>query len=225
MLLKITFIVCILLSSNIYAQSFLRGLRIGGVGSTTGIGAELSYQAEFSTLSSWRLRGAYTTVAFDKAQQFGMEKGKSIDLRPNLQKKVAQVLLDYFPFVRKRWHLTGGIAYNLEQTYRFEASTQTGVSLGGIDIEANDFGTIRGGIQWNTWMPYLGLGYLANLYREKIWLSVDLGSYYMGNPNLDLTYDGFLETTTLDEQIPQIEHNLRNYSYYPYLSLGLGWKF
>jgi hypothetical protein len=98
MLSKITFIICILLSSNIYAQSFLRGKRIGGVASTTGIGAELSYQAEFSTLSSWRLRGAYTTVAFDKTQQFGMDKGKSIDLRPNLQKKVAQVLLDYFPF-------------------------------------------------------------------------------------------------------------------------------
>lgn len=220
------FIFCLfLLSFNLDAQNPVQGLRLGALASSTGIGAELSYQPYFRSLNSWRLRVVYTSVAFQKPQQFSMDKGKSIDLSPNLQKKVAQFLIDYFPFKRKRWHLSTGLAYNVDQTYRFEVSTETGVSLGGIDIEANDFGTIRGGVRWNTWMPYLGFGYLANLYREKVWLNIDLGTYYMGSPKLDISYDGFLETTTLDEEIPKIEHNLRNYSYYPYLSLGLGWKF
>jgi hypothetical protein len=225
MFTKLIIIYFALLALPIVAQNPFNGLRVGGHASTTGIGAELSYQFNSSPWSSWRIRGAYTYVGFNKAQQFGMDKGKSIDLSPNLQKKVAQLSLDYFPFKRKRWHLSTGFAYNVDQTYRFEVSTETGVSLGGIDIEANDFGTIRGGVKWNTWMPYLGFGYLANLYREKVWLNIDLGTYYMGSPKLDISYDGFLETTTLDEEIPKIEHNLRNYSYYPYLSLGLGWKF
>ena len=225
MFTKLIIIYFALLALPIVAQNPFNGLRVGGHASTTGIGAELSYQFNSSPWSSWRIRGAYTYVGFNKAQQFGMDKGKSIDLRPNLEKKVAQLLVDYFPFRRKHWHLTGGMAYNFEQRYRFEASTETGLSLGGIVIEAKDFGIIQGGVRWNTLMPYLGMGYLANLYKNKLWLSVDLGSYYMGSPRLDITYEGFLETTTLDEEIPKIEHNLRNYSYYPYLAMGLGWKF
>jgi hypothetical protein len=42
----------------------------------------------------------------------------------------------------------------------------------------------------------------------------------MGNPSLDLAYEGFLETTTLDSQVPQIEHNMTHYSFYPKIGLS-----
>jgi hypothetical protein len=44
----------------------------------------------------------------------------------------------------------------------------------------------------------------------------------MGRPRLDIEYEGFLETTNLKTDILKIEHNIRNYSFYPLL--GFKWK-
>jgi hypothetical protein len=56
----------------------------------------------------------------------------------------------------------------------------------------------------------------------------ELGMYYLGKPKVILNYDGFLETTTIDEQIPKVEENLSGYRYLPaltlFVSVGIGKK-
>jgi hypothetical protein len=211
------------LPCSLYSQSFIQGGGVSLLASSSGLGLEFSWQKPSSPNLRYRL--GYTYFEFLKTQRINMEKQKNIDLTPQLRKQVLYGVVDYFPFKKKRWHVSAGLAYNIKDQYQFKANTETGVIFGGIEIYAEDFGTIKGDIRWSKLMPYLGIGYVANLYKDKVLLGIDIGSYYMGSPKLNLSYEGFLETTTLDEEIPKIEHNLRGYSYYPNIAFTLGYRF
>ncbi|MDI9862197.1 hypothetical protein [Flectobacillus roseus] len=200
-------------------QQFYQNLGLGISASTMGIGPELSYYP--AKYRHWGVRAHWVQFSYKDPIHIGMANEKSLDIKPTIQKQVGAIYLDYFPFKKQRWHVFGGLSYNLKQDYLFNVTTKTGVSLGGIDIQATDFGSINLGIKWSEWMPALGLGYLGNIYKNRLLLGVDFGLSYMGSPKLQVSYEGFLETTTLDEQIPKLERNIRNYSYYPNLNFQL----
>ncbi|MGX7689883.1 hypothetical protein ACWA1C_22130 [Flectobacillus roseus] len=203
-------------------QRGFQDMALGVSASTMGVGPEISYYPQ--KYPQFGVRFHWVQFGFNDSIHINMADKKSLDIKPTIQKQVGGLYLDFFPFKKKHWHLFTGLSYNLKQDYLFNVTTKTGVSLGGIDIQATDFGSINLGIKWSNWMPAFGLGYLGNLYKNRVLLGVDLGMSYMGSPKLQVSYDGFLETTTLDEQIPKLERNIRNYSYYPNLNFQLKYR-
>ncbi|MCY1369134.1 hypothetical protein D9M69_561550 [compost metagenome] len=57
--------------------------------------------------------------------------------------------------------------------------------------------------------------------KNRVGLGFDLGFFYLGSPRLSLDYEGFLETTTIDDELVKIQHNMRGYRYYPYVSVQM----
>lgn len=212
-------IFCLLSAVMVNGQKFTQDIGLGVSASTMGVGPEISYYPEKYT--HFGIRFHWVQFGFNDSLHINMANKKSLDIKPTIQRQVGAFYLDYFPFKKKRWHLFGGVSYNIKQDYLFNVTTKTGVSLGGIDIQPTDFGSINLGIKWSEWMPALGFGYLGNLYKNRLLLGVNFGVSYMGSPKLQVSYEGFLETTTLDEQIPKLERNIRNYSYYPNLNFQL----
>lgn len=212
-------IFCLLSAVMVNGQKFTQDIGLGVSASTMGVGPEISYYPERYT--HFGIRFHWVQFGFNDSLHINMANKKSLDIKPTIQRQVGAFYLDYFPFKKKRWHLFGGVSYNIKQEYLFNVTTKTGVSLGGIDIQPTDFGSINLGIKWSEWMPALGFGYLGNLYKNRLLLGVNFGVSYMGSPKLQVSYEGFLETTTLDEQIPKLERNIRNYSYYPNLNFQL----
>jgi len=212
-------IFCLLSTVMVNGQKFTQDIGLGVSASTMGVGPEISYYPE--KYPHFGIRFHWVQFGFNDSLHINMANKKSLDIKPTIQRQVGAFYLDYFPFKKKRWHLFGGVSYNIKQDYLFNVTTKTGVSLGGIDIQPTDFGSINLGIKWSEWMPTLGFGYLGNLYKNRLLLGVNFGVSYMGSPKLQVSYEGFLETTTLDEQIPKLERNIRNYSYYPNLNFQL----
>lgn len=212
-------IFCLLSAVMVNGQKFTQDIGLGVSASTMGVGPEISYYPE--KYPHFGIRFHWVQFGFNDSLHINMANKKSLDIKPTIQRQVGAFYLDYFPFKKKRWHLFGGVSYNIKQDYLFNVTTKTGVSLGGIDIQPTDFGSINLGIKWSEWMPALGFGYLGNLYKNRLLLGVNFGVSYMGSPKLQVSYEGFLETTTLDEQIPKLERNIRNYSYYPNLNFQL----
>lgn len=53
---------------------------------------------------------------------------------------------------------------------------------------------------------------------------INIGFLYMGSPKIKAQFEGFLESTTLDTEMANIQKNLKNYSFLPMLSVNLRYK-
>jgi hypothetical protein len=73
-------------------------------------------------------------------------------------------------------------------------------------------------------MPYAGVGLGKVVPKRRLSVGGEMGFFYMGKPRVSLDYSGFLETTTIDEQIPTVERNLSGYRFLPTLTISLTYR-
>ncbi len=191
-----------------------------GVGlSSRGFGAEVGLK--FTEKDKFSLRANVAYFGYSKPQSIKMDKGSSVDIFPQVASVVMGCLIDYHPFKKKIFRLTGGLSYEIIQQYDVSFNSTSGLNLGGLQIASDDFGNIQFGIKWNALRPYLGFGFGKPNMTKRIGIGFDMGISYMGSPKLKLGYEGFLETTTIDEEIKKIEKNMSGYSYYPYIAVQI----
>ncbi|AFK05410.1 hypothetical protein Emtol_4287 [Emticicia oligotrophica DSM 17448] len=201
-------------------KCFVDGISIGlttkGVSLGTEVGLRNLKKVKFGIYSHF--------LRFHQTQQINFEENSSIDIFPKINTFTLGFLTYYYPLKKKNFRLAAGVSGELIQKYQVKLSTQTGLKTGGLEIAKDDFGEISFGIKWSRVRPYLGIGFGQMNLRKRLSGAVDIGCYYMGSPQLQINYEGFLETTTIDTEIKKIERNMKGYSFYPLISLSLRYK-
>ncbi len=144
-----------------------------------------------------------------------------VNVNPDLTLGVVQGSLKWHPFKRSSFFVTGGAGYTWHPDMTFNITTDGKLTFGGLEMQAADVGVIDVGFRWSNLLGYGGLGFGRNVPRKRLGFGVELGTYYLGKPRIDLKYEGFLETTTIDQEIPKIERNLSGYRWLPSLQLHL----
>lgn len=188
-----------------------------------GVGIESVLWKNQSKTIDIRLNSFY--IGYKKKNLLEMDKGTSVEILPNIENLSFGCLIDYFPFRNKLFRLSGGLESQIIQNYQATFSSNTGLNLGGLQISSEDFGVVSFGIKWNTIRPYIGLGFGRANSSRRLSLCSDIGTYFMGSPNLNINYEGFLETTTIDDSIKKIETNMSGYKFYPHISIILRYNF
>jgi hypothetical protein len=216
---SIVYVCCLFVELAVYGQnSAEKRWEAGLVASTYGVGG----QVIFHVTPRWQVQGAFQQLRHNQLYTIELQDSTSLQAKPAILTRFADLKVGFAPFQKRpHFRVLGGISGALQQEYRGFFSTETGIALGGATISATDFGTVEAGIRWNTWRPYLGLGWRKGMGRSRFSLRTELGVYYLGSPQLDVAYEGFLETTRLSEDIQVIEQNMKNYSFYPHLGLSL----
>lgn len=154
-------------------------------------------------------------MAFQRPLSVKLDSNSNLLIKPNIKRLHLDLGLLYQPF-KFPLLLSAGFKILPVQKMSLDLSTATGIKLDGFLISSEDFGLVKVSNQWSNVQPFLGLTWL-----KKRW-QFQMGCAYMGRPRLDIEYEGFLETTNLKTDILTIEHNIRNYSFYPLL--GFKWK-
>jgi len=189
--------------------------------STLGGGLEGSFRFTAKPVS---IRAGLNYIAFKKPLQFETAKDSYLNVQPDLYSGHVYLLGDYH-FLKKRWlRATAGLAYAPLQRYATFLDTDGDLKLGEMTIPENEFGNTDLEIRWNRLKPYLGLGLGRQVMRKRVGLGLDLGVFHLGSPRLRLNYEGFLETTTIDEEIDKIQRNMRGYRFYPYVSIQIKYR-
>lgn len=189
--------------------------------STLGGGLEAGFRFTARPVS---IRAGVNYAAFKKPLQFETAQDSYLHVQPDLYSGHVYFLADYH-FLKKRWlRATAGLAYAPFQHYSAFFDTQGDLKLGKMTIPENEFGNTDLEIRWNSLKPYLGLGFGRQVMRKRVGLGLDLGVFHLGSPKLQLNYEGFLETTTIDEEIEKIQQNMRGYRFYPYVALSVKYK-
>ncbi|MGV3560438.1 hypothetical protein [Larkinella arboricola] len=186
------------------------GLQLG----TTGAGIQL---ARVLTPDS-RLVGRVGVSYFAYNQPFQVKAGEGkLHITPDLVMGIALASVKWHPFKTNPFFLTGGAGYTWRPDLKANLIAEGDVKFGGLQISEENVGVIHANVRWRNVLGYAGLGYGRSTPVRRLGFAVELGCYYLGSPTVDLHYTGFLETTTIDEQIPVIQNNLRNYRFLPSL--------
>lgn len=199
-------------------------VNIGVKGGTLGIGLE----AGVDLSDTFALRGGINYLTFDFDSTISQ-----IDYNFEPQFFNGSLLLDWHPFSNSFRLTAGGYLNNNEMkvdgTYRKDLipSEYAGFS------DLSDLAKVKGSVDFNTFAPYVGLGWTSNQGDSGWGVNLDLGVMFQGSPKVSELYiDGPLEigshpivTEFLDEERKAIEDDLENFEYYPVASISLNYKF
>ncbi|HEY6240888.1 MAG TPA: hypothetical protein VIW78_08620, partial [Burkholderiales bacterium] len=197
------------------------GIRAG----TLGAGAEISYAV--SQRLALRL-GADTYTRTGTVTKLDIE----YDAKAKLQ--TASLLADWFPFANN-FRLSLGVMYNGNKVTGTGKPTAGTFTINGVPYQASDVGTLDATVDFKKTAPYFGIGYGRPINGGLSFL-FDLGVMFQGKPIATLTASCGPTAPQGSAQCNQIgsdvaaeqataDEKLKNFKYYPVLSLGLAYTF
>ncbi|RIV23431.1 hypothetical protein DYU11_10535 [Fibrisoma montanum] len=224
---RLFFLLC-LINTSLYAQSTpgfeprpASQYQVGIQAGTTGIG--LYGERLLDQAHRLALRVGVNYLAYRQPVRLKTADDSYVVIDPDFMISLAHAGLRWNPFKRSSFFVTAGAGYTWNPALRFVLTAENTVNFGGLVMTAEDVGTIRAGLRWNPVVAYLGTGFGRVIPRRRLTVGVELGGYYLGKPTVELDYEGFLETTTIDEQVPIVERNLAGYRYLPVLNLNVAY--
>ncbi|SOD91829.1 hypothetical protein [Spirosoma fluviale] len=189
---------------------------------TTGPGVFYSRQLSSARRLTVRLGGHY--ISYQKQIRVEAATDSYVQIKPDFTIGVAEANLIWHPFRRSSFYVTGGIAYTWHPDLRLTLTTEDKLTLDGLELLPQDVGTVNLAFHWHPLVGYLGWGFGRTIPKSRFGAGVEMGLFYLGKPSVSLDYEGFLETTTIDEQVPAVERNLSNYRYLPSINLTVSYR-
>lgn len=198
----------------------LKGLFLGGMGSTNGWGGEVKYVFN----KRFTLRGGYETLNLTQNFDYMQE---SIDFTATLDYQTGSVfLIGDFSYTRNLY-LSGGVMFN---SFNPEISGEavSGMQYGDITIPPSMIGDFSMSIIPEMKVsPYGALGVRSFFGKRKsvIW-TTEVGSFYMGAPQIEIEASGLIAPTAdpAHGQKEKLEHQINQYKFYPVVKMGLAIK-
>ena len=197
---------------------------IGVKGGTLGAGLE----AGVDLSDNFALRGG---INYLKYSFHATISNIDYDFEPEF--KSGSLLLDWHPFTNS-FKLTAGTYINsnevdVEGTYRKDLIPAEYASY----ADLADLAKVKGTVDFNTFAPYVGLGWASNQGDHGWGVSLDLGVMFQGSPDISELYvDDPLGlgsdprvTEFLGDERQAIQDELDKFQYYPVASIAVSYKF
>lgn len=199
------------------------GLGVSTRVGTLGIGVDVA--KSFTSQFNGRLGFNFGNININRTDS-------GIDYSSQLNLSSVQLFGDYYPFARSNFRVTGGlVAQNNRFSVTGKPSGSGTYTIDGNQVSASNVGTLSGEYKYgNSIAPYLGIG-IGNAATEGLSFNADLGVMFTGSPKVSLNASNPTFNTTpitrtqLDNQARQTENDLRGFSVYPVLSIGLSYGF
>lgn len=208
----------LLISQGIFAQDMSIGAALKG--STMGYGADVVFQ--FHERMTARL--GYDQLAlgpFDFTfDESGIKYGASATV------KTGSVTALYDFYIAKIFFVTAGVGLNNFNAHAV-GEADSGLPWGDIVVPAEKIGNfdilVEPGLKLS---PYLGLGLGRTLGTNLVGFAFELGSYYMGGPDLTIQSSGLIAPTSNPAfgQEELFESQLSQYYLYPVVKFSLSFN-
>lgn len=196
------------------------GLAIGGLASTNGLGVNIVYALN----KRFAVRGGFEQLSFSRDFNF-MEDEIDYDATLNFKTGSFSLLADYYFF--RHIYITGGLGFNRFNPV-IEGHAVSDLKYGDISIPPEQIGnfsiTVEPGLKIS---PYMGLGFGRNIgLKRKVAFNFEVGSYYMGSPDVSIYSTGLLSPTSdpVHGQKDVFEKQLASLRFYPVLKMGISVK-
>lgn len=208
----------ILIASMIMSPaSWAADVFVGGHGGLLGLGVEVGLD-----FGKTRVRAQLNQYDIDETDDYD-----GIDYDITLDLESFGVLVDYAPF-DGAFYLTAGL-YDNGTEISGDADV-TNAEIGDVVLPGDN--TVYTDVGFDGTAPYLGLGWrFMNNGKDKsgLGVSVDLGVYMNGDPDVEVTTSDETFNATFEDDIAKeeqaIEDDLDDVEMLPVAKIGLSWYF
>lgn len=173
-------------------------------------------------------------LSYDTWKRTFTQNNNNGNYNVDLKLQNLSALLDWYPFGGV-FRTTLGLVANGNKADLTAASVSGTYTFNGVTYTASDVGSYSGELKFNSTAPYLGIGWGNPVAKDKTWGFVsDVGVIFQGSPKVTSSVTcGSALTPTQCAQLQsdvatsatQLEQDLKNYKYYPVISIGLSYRF
>ena len=152
------------------------------------------------------------------------ESVDDIEYDLDLEWRSIALFADWHPF-DSSFRFTAGVLRNNNEVSG--STTSSTITIGdtvyrGVGLDAD--------VEFNSFAPYLGLGWQTGLLKERGWgFNVDLGIMYQGAGSVSLTPTGLaadlVDPDDVAREEQRFEEDIEDYKYYPVFSFGVSYRF
>lgn len=175
------------------------GIGITVKGGSLGVGAE----GTLGLIPLVNLRGGLSLLNIKHSLSAG-----DIDYDADLELKSAHILADLHPIPFRGFRLSGGLLYNANgltltksppRVDLFAVELSPPIEVGGRTYQASDVGTLVNEVDFNTTVPYVGIGW-GNAAASRFVIAVEVGVMFQGSPQVTSRATGPISTDPTFQQ-------------------------
>lgn len=208
----------ILVAGPAAVASEMDGVAVELKAGTLGTGLEVNYA----------INSKFTVgLGLNKFSRSTSDSADNIDYDVDLDLQTFALLGSYHPFAGT-FRLTGGIMNNGNEL-KMKAKPTGTYDIGGATYTAAQVGSLAATVDFNTLVPYLGLGW-GKSATSGFGATFDIGVLFQGSPNVSFTANGTLASdptfqANLKQEEANAEDDIKGFTMYPVISLGLNYRF
>jgi hypothetical protein len=133
------------------------------------------------------------------------------------------LLADYTPFKSApAFRLVGGAAYFVRAKGGMHVQPSDNYTYGDIVLNEEQVGYLNMDIDWKGIAPYAGIGLFRVIPKHRFNVNLDLGTYYLKQPDVKIVGTGILKGNNTQEG--QLKENVKDYRWLPVLQLNFSYK-
>ena len=210
------FIMACLSLSSIQAQSkqekelgFFNSLAIGANVGTTGwgidvatpLGNHLALRTGFTIMPNFSYSDDVdVSINYTSSYIPDGQIPASIEVEGTMGRTAGEILLNYYPFKRSSFFLTGGAVFGGDKVIKVKGHSdelaqyqdlagKAGIEIGDYTIPVDQNGNVSGGIKVSSFRPYIGLGFGRIVPKNKrVGFLFELGVQVHGTPEVYTDY-------------------------------------
>ncbi len=177
--------------------------------STLGYGLGMAFQTTDSVV---------TRVGFNQFNKTYTKTSGSVNYSGDLKLSSADLLAD--------WHLFGGITH-LTAGLLYNNNKVDLTSVGSYSINGNSYtGTLNSTVTFRKVSPYLGFGWSGQAKNKGFSFNSDIGILFQGKPTSTVSStDPTVTSADLATAQSDLDDSLKNFRYYPVISIGIAYAF
>ncbi len=197
------------------------GITVG----TQGIGAEVDMP--LSSRFNLRLGTSLLPYKGDVVKKFNSSNDYNTDFKVEFMNFGGYIDWQLFPDASAFFNK---LALSVGGAYFYKAGGNATVKLadsyfvGDIEFTPDEVGEVRANVDWKGWAPYAGIGWHNITIANNFDLGVNLGTYYIGSPDVKMTATNWLEPNAGINE-PILTRNLKDYKWLPKLEIKFTFKY
>jgi hypothetical protein len=205
------------------AEEGRSGVALTGKVGTLGVGGELN--VAFSDYAGARI--GYNAFKYTRNTTVS-----SVNYDADAQLRTVSILGDWYPFAGS-FRASAGLMYNDNQASYVGVPTGGTFTINGTPYNAADVTSVKGTMSFGNVSPYLGIGWGNPVAKDKGWgMTTDIGVLFQGSPQTTLVatcsptaLPGACPTQSdVDAQNAQMQSDLKNFKYWPVVSIGISYQ-
>lgn len=128
---------------------------------------------------------------------------------------------EYYPWKKFSFKLLFGGAYIHSLTANALIMVDAPMMFGEIELTPEQIGEMEIELAYGGMAPFLGIGFGRSIPNKRIGLGLEVGTYYIGSPSVNMNASELLEPSASAEQERSFEESFRTLSWLPAVKFRL----